>query len=554
MTIDEPNHLYCGMEWLQEGTYTAWPENPPLSRLLVAMGPFLRGHSITQVSSESKTLFDHFRASYDLSYFTPESIRDSLFWMRISILPMFLLSVWIVWFWASNVGGNGAGFLAAAMFATLPIVLAHSGLATTDITFLALFTITIFCFSRWINDPNLGRGGLFGLSLGATLLTKYSVLAFFPVVALLMLIIFFVYGLKETGRSFRQWGIMALKSGSLALVIAFLCIWAFFGFSVGPLGDQPAIQAGIREGVLSANLTKVWLPAPEWFAGVQLLARHNEEGHLAFLAGKISRDGFWYFYPLATLIKTPLPFLIFLFIGVAGAWLPLGEKKSRNWEMMALVLLPMAILVSGLSSNINIGLRHVTVIYSLGAVGAAAGFLRLMDHLFSLRKQWKIVIPATFIIWQLSIALIAFPNYLSYFNPLAGEEPGELLIDSDLDWGQGMFELADFCKENKIQNLNLSYFGLAQDCWYGLPATTLLPPDSLAEGWVAVSEMAYQGVWAGVAEKAGNCKFFAFRPVFNEKLEPGKGYKWLDKYPLKAKLGGSIRIYHVENVKLAEKN
>lgn len=547
LTVDEPNHLYCGMEWLQEGTYTAWPENPPLSRIIVAIGPYLNGHSIGKIPTENKTVFELFLAAgSDFSYFTPVSLRENLFWMRIFVLPMFLLSVWIVWFWARRLGGNGAGFLAAAMYALLPSILAHSGLATTDITFLALFTLTLFCLSRWISKPDLVRGAVLGLSLGATLLTKYSVLAFFPVAALLMLVIFFLFGLKESGRSFRQWGIMALRSGVLSAMVAFLCIWAFFGFSIGTLGDQPTIQAGIREGLFSAGLAKVMLPAPEWFTGLQLLAQHNEEGHLTYLAGNIATHGFWNFYPLAFLIKTPLPFLIFLLIGIAGAWLNLDNKESRNWEAMALVLLPFAIILSGLSSNINIGLRHVIIIYSLGAVGAAAGFLRILNYGFSQRKQWKIVLPSIFVVWQFSIAVLAFPMYLSYFNPLAGEEPGELLMDSDLDWGQGMFELADYCKENNIQKLNLSYFGLAQDCWYGLPATTLLPPDSLAEGWVAVSEMAYRGVWTGVSANLGDCNLFAFRPMFSQTMEPGKGYKWLDKFPLKAKLGGSIRVYYVE--------
>lgn len=545
LTVDEPNHLFCGMEWLQEGTYTAWPENPPLSRVIIAMGPYLKGHSIA-VSSGHDTIDEHFFASYDLSYFTLASLRDNLFWMRIFILPMFLLSLWIVWYWARSVGGNAVAFLAAALYAMLPSLLAHSGLATTDITFLALFTITLCCLSRWISKPTLKRGALLGLSLGASLLTKYSVFAFFVVAALLMLIMFFFYGLKETGRTLRQWGLMAFRSGLLSAVLAFFCVWAFFGFSVGTIGEQPAIQAGIKQGMLPAELSTIWMPAPEWFAGLVLVAAHNLGGHPAYVGGIIATHGFWYFYPMAALLKTPLPFLIFLLMGLAGAWLPLGERESRNWEVMALVLLPFVILLSVFFSNINIGLRHVLVIYSVGAVGAAAGFFRLLNYQFVHSREWKVVIPAILVFWQASIAISAYPKYLSYFNPLAGEEPGELLLDSDLDWGQGMFELADFCREHKIESLNLSYFGIAQDCWYELPAIRFLPPDSLASGWVAVSEMAYRGVWTGTSEKQGDCNTLAFRPMFNEKLEPGKGYKWLDKYPLKAKLGGSIRLYHVE--------
>ena len=42
-TFDEPLHIACGMEWLDKGTYTRWLEQPPLGRIVVAIGPYLAG-------------------------------------------------------------------------------------------------------------------------------------------------------------------------------------------------------------------------------------------------------------------------------------------------------------------------------------------------------------------------------------------------------------------------------------------------------------------------------------------------------------------------------
>ena len=42
-TYDEPVHIACGMEWLQWGTYTCELQHPPLARIAVALGPFLKG-------------------------------------------------------------------------------------------------------------------------------------------------------------------------------------------------------------------------------------------------------------------------------------------------------------------------------------------------------------------------------------------------------------------------------------------------------------------------------------------------------------------------------
>ena len=39
-TSDEPNHIACGMEWLDKGTYTYETQHPPLARIAAALGPF----------------------------------------------------------------------------------------------------------------------------------------------------------------------------------------------------------------------------------------------------------------------------------------------------------------------------------------------------------------------------------------------------------------------------------------------------------------------------------------------------------------------------------
>ncbi|HEY8927462.1 MAG TPA: hypothetical protein VIU64_23935, partial [Polyangia bacterium] len=43
LTFDEPHHLASGLEWWQFGTYRWWTENPPLAKVLTALGPYLAG-------------------------------------------------------------------------------------------------------------------------------------------------------------------------------------------------------------------------------------------------------------------------------------------------------------------------------------------------------------------------------------------------------------------------------------------------------------------------------------------------------------------------------
>ena len=42
-TIDEPDHLAAGMEWLSAGKYLYEDQHPPLARVLGALGPYLAG-------------------------------------------------------------------------------------------------------------------------------------------------------------------------------------------------------------------------------------------------------------------------------------------------------------------------------------------------------------------------------------------------------------------------------------------------------------------------------------------------------------------------------
>ena len=42
-TIDEPDHLAAGMEWLSIGKYRYEDQHPPLGRIFAALGPFLAG-------------------------------------------------------------------------------------------------------------------------------------------------------------------------------------------------------------------------------------------------------------------------------------------------------------------------------------------------------------------------------------------------------------------------------------------------------------------------------------------------------------------------------
>src|SRR5688572_27363444 len=46
-TFDEAVHVATGLEWLERGRYTIEPQHPPLTRVAVAVGPYLSGVRLT---------------------------------------------------------------------------------------------------------------------------------------------------------------------------------------------------------------------------------------------------------------------------------------------------------------------------------------------------------------------------------------------------------------------------------------------------------------------------------------------------------------------------
>jgi len=49
--------------------------------------------------------------------------------------------------------------------------------------------------------------------------------------------------------------------------------------------------------------------------------------------------------------------------------------------------------------------------------------------------------------WFGASSLISHPDYLAYFNEFAGSEPENIVVDSDLDWGQDVKRLAARLRE-----------------------------------------------------------------------------------------------------------
>ena len=57
-------------------------------------------------------------------------------------------------------------------------------------------------------------------------------------------------------------------------------------------------------------------------------------------------------------------------------------------------------------------------------------------------------------LWLIFVTVSAWPNYLSYFNTASGgtERGHKYLLDSNVDWGQSLKQVADYVQTKRITN------------------------------------------------------------------------------------------------------
>jgi hypothetical protein len=447
-TFDEPIHLACGMQWLDAGRYDISPEHPPLARAAMAVGPYLLGarSQNTPRTVAYSEIVEGLKILYGGNHY------DSLLAAaRMGILPFFWLACAVVYWWSVRYFGRAEAVAAVFLFTFLEPVLAHAGLATTDLALTACLGAAFLTAVRWVEEPSHGRAAMFGLCAGLAIVSKYSSLAFFPAAAAAALC-WYMASQRPKAAEVRAAAIRLLPGLVLASAVVSLVILATFRFSWG-----------------------------EFLGGIGVLVRHNSGGHPGYLLGERSTSGFWRFYPMVLAVKTPLAFLFLLGVGV-----PLVCRRESGYRVGWLPLAyASGVLGAAMFSHINIGVRHILPVYMGFSLVAGAGVIHLL-HLAPRRAWARCALPAA-LLWFGGTSLAAHPDYLPYFNELAGSHPENILVDSDLDWGQDYKRLGARLRELGAPEVSFLPFVTADlERRHGFPPVVPLNPFSPNYGWNAV--------------------------------------------------------------------
>jgi hypothetical protein len=380
--------------------------------------------------------------------------------------------------------------------------------------------LAAYCGTAWLERPTIRRSLLLGASVAAAVLSKFSALLFLPAAA--AAIAFVRWRARPGGRerTARPPRTRAIRAAYLAALFA---VWAGYRFAVGPLipaSPAPA-NAPSAGGTFERLAAAPVFPAPAFFEGLGQLAAKNRAGHKSYLLGEVRDTGWWYFFPVALGVKTPLAFILLVVAGAIAAFQAPGELERRRWlEPLAIAI---ALLVVCLPSRINIGLRHVLPLYPFLSIIAGTGLVSLMRSRRA--RALGALAAGLLLLWHLGVTVRAHPDYLPYFNELAGEHPERVLVDSDLDSGQDLKRLADTLRARRIPSVWLAYAGSATVTQHGLPPVRWLEPHRPVKGWIAASLYSL---------KLGSLG----RPGYDD-------FAWLEQYDPVARVGHSIRLYYV---------
>jgi hypothetical protein len=398
------------------------------------------------------------------------------------------------------------GLITLLLFAFDPNILAHMRLATTDLGLAAAALLAGFSLWRFLRRPTWQSVIIAGATLGLLQNTKFTALLFVPLFG----IIIFINLWQRRKNGVPQLLRIGLLSSVIYPLSALFFLWAANGFQVGVL-NAPLPAFGRMGGMA--------IPLSHYLDQLLDIGGRLQVSTPSFLLGRYSDSGWWYYFPVAFFLKTPMPILLLIGWALVLAFrffrhsTP-GSKTNTVFNLSMVLIPPVGYFLIALTSEINLGYRHLLPV--LPFLYVFTGFIMGYFLAFQLEMSTKIqrkfsrVAVLGLLGWLAVISLWLFPHYLAFFNLLAGgpNNGWRALVDSNIDWGQDLGNLKQWMDDEEIDHVWLSYFGEGRPEYYDIDYTGLdsFPPRLMnpeaqpfypfdpAPGWYAISATTVQGV------------------------------------------------------------
>jgi hypothetical protein len=200
-------------------------------------------------------------------------------------------------------------------------------------------------------------------------------------------------------------------------------------------------------------------------ADVRLTANY----YTSYVLGKVYAHGVWFYFPVAFLIKSTIAVLALLLLTLVV----IATRRLNHWREILFLVVPVIFyLIVAMTVGMNIGVRHILVVYVFlyVLIGGA------MWVLIRKSRKWAYAVGVLLLVHAAS-SLFAFPNYIAYANELWGgpSQTHKYLTDSNADWGQQLKSVKQYLDQRGVKECWFVYFaaGVAEPSYYGIPCKPL---------------------------------------------------------------------------------
>ena len=447
LTYDETVHMQVGMDAWNKKIFTADPYSPPLIGELASI-PAVLGAS-TLISGQMPSV----------------NILPS----RMVIVLLSILLIFGVYHVVKRLIGEPEALASVFLFVWEPTILSHNHYVTKDMGFTVLFFFCYFFFLYVVKQYTWKRLVIFSVLFGLTLASKTSALPFF-LVSVGTLCLF--------DRPFLRHMKTLWKQVLVGVAAASLVVWGCYFFQTDVLiarrDDPNRISSRLMQQAQKTNNTTlsslitfgtdIRIPLGTYLASQKNALLLQRDRSPVFFQGSEYPHVRWYFMVVNLLLKLPIPLII-----LAGYLIYERKKETkrlRDSQVIFFVAPLLGILVFLCLSGVRPYVRYALPIYPFLIILSGIGLTRMIRN-----KQF--LIPLALCMWYTVSTLLYFPHFISFANGFAGgrDTRYEKFIDSDIDWGQGLTDVASYIKTHDISTFTFSYFGTDDGTLYGLQSS-----------------------------------------------------------------------------------
>ena len=458
-TIDEGAHILAGHRHWQCGDFGINPEHPPLLKLLAAAPlnfrtlvepPWDCGSMLTS-KPDLFTYGNRFLVENDVdSVVIPTRLASALMSLFLAILVF-----WATW----EMFGKWEAITALALLAFEPNLIAHGSIVTTDMVLTATAFAAVFALYRFRKKQNWFRFLIVGLAFGLLLAAKHSAVVFVPVLLAIFIADIVIYRenkIQLPKQLFRQ-----TTAFAAFLLIGLVMLWAFYGFHYYSIPSATANTVSVADYIrengrpemvesFSAKtvegISRTHIFPESYILGMADIIAWGSRN--AFIFGQNYATGQWFYFPLAFAVKSSVALLLLLPLGLL---FPFFNPDKRR-EMMFMLVPPLAFFAVSLTSNLNLGIRHILPVYGYFIVAAAVGAVAVCRKFYLFRY-----VLIALLVFHAVAAIRTAPNYLAFANDFWGgiNNTYRIFSDSNVETGQSV----------KLVNEYLAHEHIS-DCWF----------------------------------------------------------------------------------------